>query len=198
MPGLSLSKNQNAKKRRRQSYSTASLPQDIWNVSCAGGWTAGNYVGPVADVARYTYALYNTVNPSVVSRATLNDHMLDLSSPSHHPFKFYGMGTFSLDWAVGANQTGYGHVGDTFWYQSQTTYFPEHDFVLTIATNVETSTQAQPADLTFSAYNELVAAIKATPAPTCTFVVPHSFIGTCTCAPSTPHPSPHPSPHTSR
>lgn len=37
-----------------ESYSTASIPrQDIWNVSCAGGWTAGNYVGSVADVARY-------------------------------------------------------------------------------------------------------------------------------------------------
>lgn len=31
-----------------QSYQSASLPpQDVWNVSCAGGWTAGNFVGPV-------------------------------------------------------------------------------------------------------------------------------------------------------
>ena len=36
-----------------QSYSTAALPpQDVWNISCAGGWTAGNYVGSVGDVAR--------------------------------------------------------------------------------------------------------------------------------------------------
>jgi hypothetical protein len=44
-----------------------------------------------------------------------------------HGFSFYGMGTFSLDWSVStANQTitAYGHVGDTYGYQSQTTYFP--------------------------------------------------------------------------
>ena len=38
-----------------QGYDGASLPpQDVWNVSCVGGWTAGNYVGSVADVARYS------------------------------------------------------------------------------------------------------------------------------------------------
>lgn len=42
-------------------YPSASLPkQDVWDVSCLGGWTAGNYVGSVADVARFTYELYNT------------------------------------------------------------------------------------------------------------------------------------------
>ena len=31
-------------------YSTASLPpQDVWNVSCVGGWSAGNYVGSVVE-----------------------------------------------------------------------------------------------------------------------------------------------------
>ena len=32
------------------------------------------------------------------------------------------MGTFNLDWSVGAD--AYGHVGDTYGYQSQTTYIP--------------------------------------------------------------------------
>eukprot|EP00435_Cladocopium_sp_Y103_P021304 s1357_g5.t1 len=42
-------------------YPSAQLPkQDVWDVSCLGGWTAGNYVGSVADVARFTYELYNT------------------------------------------------------------------------------------------------------------------------------------------
>ena len=42
-------------------YPSASLPQqDVWDVSCLGGWTAGNYLGSVADVARFTYELYNT------------------------------------------------------------------------------------------------------------------------------------------
>lgn len=110
-------------------------------------------------------------------------HMVNFTAPSRwaHHFKFYGMGTFSLDWSIGGNQTGYGHVGDTYGYQSQTTYFPEHDFVLTIATNVETSNQAQPADFTCQAYNEIVVALSDGASPNCTFYVPHDFIGTCTC-----------------
>ena len=34
---------------------TAKGDKEVSNVSCVGGWTAGNYVGPVTDVARYTY-----------------------------------------------------------------------------------------------------------------------------------------------
>jgi hypothetical protein len=42
-----------------QSYDGASLPaQDVWNISCTGGWSAGNFVGPVSEVAKYTYDLY--------------------------------------------------------------------------------------------------------------------------------------------
>ena len=95
-------------------------------------------------------------------------------------FKFYGMGTFSLDWSIGDGE-GYGHVGDTYGYQSQTTFFPAHDFVLTVATNVETTSQAQPADATCVGYHAVLAAMQGTPPPTCTFNVPHHFIGTCNC-----------------
>ena len=66
-------------------------------------------------------------------------------------------------------------------YQSQTTYVPAQDFVLSVATNVETTSQAQPADFTCSAYNEIVAALHGKPAPHCTFTVPYHFIGTCEC-----------------
>lgn len=51
-----------------------------------------------------------------------------LSGP--FPMKFYGMGTFNLAWSVGTSDA-YGHVGDTYGYQSQTTYIPEDDFVIT-------------------------------------------------------------------
>jgi len=170
-----------------ESYSTASLPpQDVWNVSCAGGWTAGNYLGPVSDVAQYTYALYNTDAPEIVSKESLS-HMLNFSSPSNprHPggFKFYGMGTFSLDWSIGHNQTAYGHVGDTYGYQSQTTYIPASDFVLTVATNIESNSQAQPADFTCLAYNEIAAVLNGNSQPNCNFTVPNHFIGVCTCTP---------------
>eukprot|EP00041_Stephanoeca_diplocostata_P029919 m.892460 g.892460 ORF g.892460 m.892460 type:complete len:201 (+) comp23656_c1_seq9:2167-2769(+) len=91
-------------------------------------------------------------------------------------------GTFNLDWSVGDGSiAAYGHVGDTYGYQSQTTYFPSHDFVLTVATNVETNTQKQPAQFTCLAFNEILAALEGKNAPTCEFIVPHHFIGTCNC-----------------
>lgn len=45
--------------------------------------------------------------------------------------KFYGMGTFNLAWSIGSSDA-YGHVGDTYGYQSQTTYVPADDFVITV------------------------------------------------------------------
>ena len=48
-------------------------------------------------------------------------------------FKFYGMGTFNLAWSIGGGKDAYGHVGDTYGYQSQTTYVPEDDFVITVS-----------------------------------------------------------------
>jgi hypothetical protein len=109
--------------------------------------------------------------------------MINFSAPSTGwgPSKFYGRGTFSLDWAVGGGTIAYGHVGDTYGYQSQTTYFPKLDFALAVATNVETSSQAQPADATCLAYNAIAAVLQGAPAPSCTFHVPHHFIGTCKC-----------------
>ena len=51
----------------------AVLPsQDVWNISCAGGWSAGNFVGSVGNVAKYTYDLYNIRNPLIVSNDTIN------------------------------------------------------------------------------------------------------------------------------
>merc|ERR1719235_316235 len=109
--------------------------------------------------------------------------MIDFTAPSSwgRPFKFYGMGTFSLDWSAG-DAVAYGHVGDTYGYQSQTTYFPGEDFVISVATNIETATQAQPADFTCQAYHEVKAALDGTVAPKCTFTVFRRFIGTCKCS----------------
>jgi len=95
-------------------------------------------------------------------------------------FKFYGMGTFNLAWSVGESDA-YGHVGDTYGYQSQTTYIPDLDLVISVATNVETAKQAQPADFTCHAYHELKAVLTGTKAPHCTFIVPQRFIGKCLC-----------------
>jgi hypothetical protein len=64
---------------------------------------------------------------------------------------------------------------------AQSTYFPELDFVLTVATNVETASQAQPAEATCRLYHALAAALNGRPDPQCTFTVPRHFIGTCSC-----------------
>jgi hypothetical protein len=91
-------------------------PVDVWNVSCAGGWTGGNYLGSVGDVAEYTWLLYRPGGP-IVSEESRSE-MLNFTPPGTHRFSFYGMGTFNLSWSVG-DALGYGHVGDTYGYQSQ-------------------------------------------------------------------------------
>lgn len=169
-----------------QHYDGMDLPaQDVWNVSCTGGRTAGNYVGPVEDVARFTWELYRP-GGTVVSAAAQR-HLTNFTPPSPSPFSWYGMGTFDLGWSIGGNLSAWGHVGDTYGYQSQTTYFPARPgvegFALAVATNVETTNQAQPADATCHAYHALVAAMSGTPPPRCHFTVPHHFIGRCTCVP---------------
>ena len=62
-------------------YPSAQLPkQDVWNVSCLGGWTAGDYVGSVADIARFTYDLYNTQDPKIVT-AQSQAHLTNFTAP---------------------------------------------------------------------------------------------------------------------
>lgn len=135
-----------------QSYEGLKLPpQDVHNLSCVSGWTAGNFLGPVEEVAWFTRELYRP-GGSVVS-ATAQRHMTDFSAPGGSSVAFYGMGTFNLAWSIGpldgSGPPAYGHVGDTYGYQSQTTYFPHLDAALAVATNVETDSQAQPADATW-------------------------------------------------
>ena len=66
-------------------------------------------------------------------------------------------------------------------YQSQTTYIPEHDFVLTVATNIETSSQAQPAEATCIGYHDLVTLFLGEQPNPCNFTVTQHFIGVCSC-----------------
>jgi CubicO group peptidase (beta-lactamase class C family) len=55
---------------------------DVWNVSCVGGWTAGNFVGAVTDVSRYTYALYKPDSDIVSDKGRAN--MINFTAPSSH------------------------------------------------------------------------------------------------------------------
>eukprot|EP00041_Stephanoeca_diplocostata_P029915 m.892545 g.892545 ORF g.892545 m.892545 type:complete len:407 (+) comp23656_c1_seq14:41-1261(+) len=71
-------------------YTTAVIPpQDVWNVSCAGGWTAGNFLGSVGDVAQYTYDLYNVDNPMVRDCTCIFDRVFLTSH--EHPHILKGM-----------------------------------------------------------------------------------------------------------
>ena len=164
-----------------QSYEGLPIPaQDVRNLSCVGGWTAGNLVAPVGDIAKFTREVYRP-GGTVVS-AAMQQRMANFSAPGSRGFKFYGMGTFNLGWSIGDDLSALGHVGDTYGYQSQATYFPHLDAALAVATNIERPDQAQPADATCHAYHAIVAALKGEPAPTCTFTVPHRFIGECKCS----------------
>ena len=174
-----------------QSYVGVQPPiasQDVWNVSCVGGWTAGNFIGPVGDVARFTHELYRPGSQLVSAAA--QQQMRNFSAPGTSSGHFYGMGTFDLDWSIGAvDGTGaaYGHVGDTYGYQSQSTFFHglgPSGSALAVATNVETSSQAQPGEATCLGYHAVKAVLEGTPPPACTFVVPQRFIGKCTCTPA--------------
>ena len=156
--------------------STWLVPQDVWNVSCLGGWTAGNLLGTSRDLARFGFELYRP-GGSVVSAARQGE-MTDWGSTGG--FAFYGMGTFNLDWTTGS-EAAYGHVGDTYGYQSAVTYLPDLNAALAVGTNAETSPQAQPADATCRAYQAIKAWKQGTKAPTCQFESRGHFFGSCKC-----------------
>lgn len=150
---------------------------EVSNVSCVGGWTAGNFVGPIRDVAVFTNALYGL--GGVVSNKSLED-MTDFGDSR---FKWYGAGTFDLSFSVGGDVPAVGHVGDTYGYQSQSTYFPDLGFTIAVATNAEMEAQAQPGDATCRAYHKVKTALGLAPKTTCDFAVPRGrrFMGTCEC-----------------
>jgi hypothetical protein len=57
----------------------------------------------LTTVRRYTYELYSTANPRIVDRENMA-RMIDFTSPNpNSTFKFYGMGTFNLDWSIGVS-----------------------------------------------------------------------------------------------
>ena len=58
-------------------------PQDVWNVSCLGGWTAGNLVAPVSALALFTRELYRP-GGSLISAARQSE-MIDFSDEERSP-----------------------------------------------------------------------------------------------------------------
>ena len=140
------------------------------------GWTASDLVATAADVADLGWAIYGP-SPTVLPKQYAD--MMAATALSRD----YGLATFNL--ARDAGQKGeygdaYGHLGATYGFQSQLVYFPKLNFVLTVATNIESNSQTQPKDALCFAYNA-IAGLMLNKDIKCTFA-PSSYYGSgCNC-----------------
>lgn len=95
----------------------------------------------------------------------------------------YGLATHNLGSRTGQTGDygiGYGHLGATYGYQSVTAYFPKLNFALTVATNIETDQQEQPAHALCFAYNK-VASLMLGQEISCTYSGGSYYSGGCKC-----------------
>ena len=151
--------------------------QDVVQVTGVfAGWTASDIVGTPSDVARLTWNIYGP-EPTILPKEYA-DMMASTALA-----RDYGLATFNL--ARDTGQSGsygdaYGHLGATYGYQSQMVYFPELEFALTVATNIETNTQGQPKDALCFAYNA-VAGLMLKQDITCTYSASSYYGSGCNC-----------------
>lgn len=154
--------------------------RDVWNVSCLGGWTAGNAVGPVAEIATWTEAVFGG---GVVSKA-MQEFMRNTTVPGGERPGFYGSSAFNLSLAAGLplpEGEAWGHLGSTYGYQSISAFFPATKATVVVASNLEIRQQDQPSDVLCSAYNYLLSHLEGKPIPTCTYKRSGYFFGECKC-----------------
>jgi len=116
---------------------------DVYNMSCLGGWTCGNMVSPVQNVADFVYNLYGP--PKAYVNQTTLDEMLNFNYLSVGDFPaWYGIGTMLLKYHWD-NSTGsdiyhtdfVGHGGATYGFYAMSGYHYGHDFSLVLGTNME-------------------------------------------------------------
>jgi hypothetical protein len=126
--------------------------QDVAGVDGVfAGWTASDLVATPAEVAALTWAIYGP-EPTILPKKYAD--MMAATALSRD----YGLATFNLERDSGQSGdygNAYGHLGATYGFQSQLVYFPKLEFVLTVATNIETNTQTQPKDALCFAYNTI-------------------------------------------
>jgi len=113
------------------------------------GWSASDVVATTSAVAELTWDIH-------AAHKVAPKEYADMMIPKEG--RIYGMAAHNIASYIG--QTGeygvaYGHLGATYGYQSVTAYFPKLDFVLTVASNIETDSQTQPALALCFAYNEI-------------------------------------------
>ena len=165
---------------------------DVWNVSCLGGWTAGNVISTPLEMAKWTQLMYGTPG-SVLSRA--NEELLknttiacDLHEKGCAGIGQHGYGYCSFNQTLSTGKFGpigesWGHLGATYGYQSSTNYYPKLNFTLTVASNIEIQEQDQPSYALCLAYNHILNHLEGKPKPTCTFTHSGYFFGHCDCSP---------------
>ncbi|CAE8630245.1 unnamed protein product, partial [Polarella glacialis] len=150
---------------------------DNWGVDGVfAGWTASNIVATSSTVAHLAWEIFGP--PQGIAPKEFVDQMIPSAS------EFYGLGAFNLGSFTGHKGgplgVGYGHLGATYGYQSIAGYFPELNIAMAIATNIETDTQAQPADAFCLAYNAVAGAALGKNF-SCSFDAAGYFGGSCKC-----------------
>lgn len=141
------------------------------------GWSASDVVTTASGIAALTWEIYGP-NHSVAPK-----EYADMMIPNASDI--YGLATHQLSSRTGQKGdygVGYGHLGATYGYQSVTAYFPKLDFVLTVATNLETDSQIQPAHAMCFAYNK-AASLMLGQDIQCTYQGGSYYSGGCKCDP---------------
>lgn len=152
--------------------------RDIWRVDGVfSGWTASDIIAPASAIADLTWEVFGP-SPSIAPK----DYVAQMVP---RETDIYGLASHNLGRNTG--QTGkygvaYGHLGATYGYQSVTAYFPELNFVLTVATNIETDHQQQPADAMCLAYNAAAGLLLGRTLH-CEYVAGDYYGGDCKCDP---------------
>merc|ERR1712064_47891 len=94
------------------------------------------------------------------------------------------MGTFNLASVTGHREkygAAYGHLGATYGYQSITSYYPEANFAMAVASNIETDYQRQGMDVLCVAYNGILE-VMLNQSLNCSFVARGYYTSECRCA----------------
>ncbi|CAE8716001.1 unnamed protein product [Polarella glacialis] len=182
MEGLAFSKSGSCSKMTRvHGYDMASVrkPYDVSNISCLGGWTAGNVVMPTLAAAEWSRALWGP-RSEVVPR-DLVDEMVSFQNGSAYGLATMNMGRMSGLGFLGDYGVAVGHLGDTYGYTSIVTYFPKIDVAIAIATNHEDNVQAGPRALLCTAYNRALDIMLGRALRNCSYVNGGYFMGGCKC-----------------
>jgi len=149
----------------------ASDVQNHDNVATVGvfsGWTASNMVASPSAVADLTWEIYRE------HYMAPQEYVAMMTEGSK--LKKYGLATQinrNIMGQQGRYGESYGHFGATYGYQSIIQYFPELDFVITIASNIEVEYEPQIKDSICFAYNEVAALLLGRDEMTCS----------CDCSP---------------